>query len=402
MLTQHKEAFSLHSEVGDTNLTVDFDLSDNSPFYIRPFTVSHAEKPLIDKELTKLVKMGILSEGTSQYSSPVMLLKKKGTDSLRLVTDFRCLNQRIIKRNLPFPLLRDALQTIGYAQPAVISVLDLKEAYHSLSLSPKASNYCGITSYFGGKSYKYEKLAMGLSISPAIFQTLINKIINQHKATEYCIPIMDDLIVFSPSIESHFEHIRNILQAIQQNGLRISPGKAKLFCKEVTYMGQKILIRDGRPYITPLRDRTEAIRKMAIPDTKRKLKGFIGKVSYLSMYMPKLQTLLKPLHSIASKKAIFQWTDETQTAYDEIISLLVQPPVLAMPTTTGLLRLYCDTSKIGVGASLWQIQNGQERLLGYFSKALPRAAQNYSITELELTGLYISLCVSPSPKEHTL
>ena len=98
-----------------------------------------------------------------------------------------------------------------------------------------------------------------------------------------------------------------------------------------------------------------------------------------------------PLHAIASKKAYFLWGDEAQQAYDEILQLLVKPPSLAMPNSTGKFVLYTDTSKIGVGASLWQIQNNQERVIAYFSKSLPAAAANYSITELELTGLYIAV-----------
>ena len=391
LLVHYKEAFSLHSEIGNTDLTVDFELNDDSSFYIRPFTVSQAEKPIIDKELSKLEKMGVIRQGTSQYSSPVMLVKKKDTTALRLCTDFRHLNTKIKKRNLPFPLLRDTIQIIGHAQPQVLSVIDLKEAYHSLSLSKKASSYCGITSYFGGKSYVYNKLPMGLSISPAEFQIHINNIIAQANASHFCVAIMDDLLLFSKDQNDHFAHVETILKALQENGLKISPSKAKLFRKEVVYMGHKMIIQHGKPAITPLRERTEAIRNLQLPDTKRKLKGFIGKVSYLSMYLPHLQILLQPLHKIASKKATFIWDETTQTAYDKIIKCLIKPPVLSMPTSTGLFRLYCDTSKVGVGSSLWQIQHGQERLLGYFSKALPRAAANYSITELELTGLLISV-----------
>ena len=102
-----------------------------------------------------------------------MLIRKKDTDAKRLVTDFRFLNQKIIKRNLPFPLLRDALQTIGHAQPTVISVLDLKEAYHSLSLTPKASQYCGITSYHGGASFKYRKLPMAFDHSDLVKEQVV-------------------------------------------------------------------------------------------------------------------------------------------------------------------------------------------------------------------------------------
>ena len=102
LLFKYKDALSLHSKIGRTNLTIDFVLTDDTPFYIRPFTVSSAEKPVIDRELQKLVQMGVLREEHSSYSSPVMLIKKKGTSNHRLVIDCSHLNSRIVKRNLHF------------------------------------------------------------------------------------------------------------------------------------------------------------------------------------------------------------------------------------------------------------------------------------------------------------
>ena len=391
LLFKYKDALSLHSEVGNTKLTIDFDLTDDSPFYIRPYTVSAAEKPIIDRELQKLVQMGVLKEAQTAYSSPVLLIKKKGTKNLRLVTDFRHLNSRIVKRNLPFPLVKEAMQAIGEAQPQVLTVLDLKEAYHCLNLSSRCQDFCGITSYFGGKAFKYLRLPMGLSVSPCEFQCHINSILSSINARKYCIGIMDDLIIYSKSLSDHHKHVENILAALEKNGLKISPAKAKLFRTKVVYMGHEILVNKTTQGIRPLRDRTEAIRKLPVPKTKRQLKGFIGKVSYLAMYLPKLQILLKPLHKISGKKSDFIWGHEQQTSFDKILELLVKPPILSLPRSHGLFRLYVDTSKLGVGASLWQIQDGQERLLAYFSKALAKSAQHYGISELELTGIYIAV-----------
>ena len=387
LLLKYSNAFSLHSEVGNTDLTIDFELTDTQPFYIRPFTVSPAEKPIIDRELQKLVSLGVLQEHHSAYSSPVMLLKKPNSTDFRLVTDFRHLNGRIQKRNLPFPLIRETLQTIGQARPTVVSVLDLKQAYHCLNLSKRCQEFCGITSYYGGRSFRYLKLPQGLSISPSCFQQHINKILSKANANSFCVGIMDDLIVFSKSVDVHYDHIATILKALSDNGLKISPSKTKLFRSKVIYMGHEILVNKHQQGIRPLRDRTEAIRKMPRPSTKRMLKGFIGKVSYLAMFLPKLQVLLQPLHKIASKKADFKWTEVEQTAYNSIVQLLVKPPVLSLPRSTGMFRLYVDTSRVGVGANLWQIQDGQERLLAYYSKALPKASKHYGVSELELTGL---------------
>ena len=122
------------------------------------------------------------------------------------------------------------------------------------------------------------------------------------------------------------------------------------------------------------------IRKLPIPKAKCQLKGFIGKVSNLSMYLPRLQ--LQPIHKICCKKADIVWPQEHQKAYDVILQLLVKPPVSSLPINNGLFRLYCNTSPVGVGASLWRVQDGKERLLEYFSTALPKAQVTMELANL--------------------
>ena len=87
----------------------------------------------------------------------------------------------------------------------------------------------------------------------------------------------------------------------------------------------------------------------------------------------------------------FYWSEIHQTAFEEIKELLIKPPVLHLPRPGGRFNLYCDTSKTLTGSSLWQIQDGKPRLLGYASKSLPEAYENYSVTELEMTGLAINI-----------
>ncbi len=95
-------------------------------------------------------------KGSSDYTNPVMLVNRKGPNSMkRVVSDMRFLNSRIRHLNIPFGLVRDAIQTIGELQSTVLSTIDLKEAFHSLRLSSKASEYYSISSYTSGSSYKY-------------------------------------------------------------------------------------------------------------------------------------------------------------------------------------------------------------------------------------------------------
>ena len=98
MLYRYKEAFSLRDEIGTCpNIEVEIDVTDKSPFFIRPYYIREEGKAFIDKEMKQLCYMGILKEGFSAYSSPVMLISRKLTKDKREVTDFRHLNVRKAK-----------------------------------------------------------------------------------------------------------------------------------------------------------------------------------------------------------------------------------------------------------------------------------------------------------------
>ena len=114
-------------------------------------------------------------------------------------------------------------------------------------------------------------------------------------------------------------------------------------------------------------------------------------VNFLSMFFPELQKLLKPIYDLTKKGRPFIWGKEQQDSFEEIKRRLIRPPVLHMPYKTGRFHLYSDTSKFATGSALYQIQNGNPKLIAYASKRLPEAAKSYSITELELYGLAINI-----------
>ena len=153
--------------------------------------------------MKRLCYIGILDEGFSAYSSPVMLISRKFTKDKRVVTDFRHLNVRIAKNNLAYPFVRDAFSVLGNSKCEVLSVLDLKDAFHSLRLLENSRKYCGILPYFSSSSYLYQRMQIGLNISPSIWQSYINAILDCLQSKKYCEAIMDDLILFTPSKVSY-------------------------------------------------------------------------------------------------------------------------------------------------------------------------------------------------------
>ena len=111
------------------NIEVKNDMTDKSPFFLRPFHVKEEDKNILDKEMKRLCCLGILKEGFSAYSCQVMLISRKLTKDKRVVTDFRHLNMCIAKNNLAYPLLKETFALLGSSQWEVMSVLDLKDAF---------------------------------------------------------------------------------------------------------------------------------------------------------------------------------------------------------------------------------------------------------------------------------
>ena len=146
MIYKYKEGFSLRDEIGTCpNIEVEIDVTDKSPFLIRPYHVKEKEKNFIDKEMKRLCYLGILKEGFSAYSSPVMLISRNLMKAKRVVMDFRHLNVKIAKNfNLAYPLLKDTFSVLGSSRCEVPSVLDLKDAFYSLRLLENSKGYCGI------------------------------------------------------------------------------------------------------------------------------------------------------------------------------------------------------------------------------------------------------------------
>ena len=178
-----------------------------------------------------------------------------------------------------------------------------------------------------------------------------------------------------------------------QNGLKISPKKCQLLKTDLQYLGNTIFIRDKRVHVRPLKNWIEAIQKLEPPTTIKGCRIFVGMVNFVSIFCPELQKLLKPIYNLTRKGRQFIWGEDQQKAFDEIKHRLQRPPLLHLPDRHGRFQLYSDTSKFATGSALYQIQNGQPRLIAYASKRMPEAAKNYSITELEMCGLAINITI---------
>ena len=268
MLIKYRDAFSLRDEIGECpNLKADIKVIDESPFFVRPFPISEKDKPFMDEQMERLASLGILSKNSTSHTSPVMLITRKMTKDKRPVVDFRLLNTRILRRNTSIPLMSDVLSILGNSECEVVSCVDIKDAYHSLRLTEKSKEYCGILPYFGSPIYRYEVLPMGIACAPQIWMDYITLILSELEDKKKYIAIMDDLLIHSTKM-AHWKLLEQLLKSMCKNGLRLSPKKCQLFKTKLTYMGNEFSINKRTMTITPLRSRTDAINKIPTPSAR--------------------------------------------------------------------------------------------------------------------------------------
>ena len=114
-------------------------------------------------------------------------------------------------------------------------------------------------------------MPMGLNISPSIWQSYINAILDCLQSRKYCEAIMDDLLLFTPSKESHMNKLEDLLKALLKNGLKIPPKKCQLFRTSLQYMRNEIFIQNRKVCSTTLKKQIGGNTKTAAPSHSKRM-----------------------------------------------------------------------------------------------------------------------------------
>ena len=345
-------------------IEVGIDVIDKSPFFIRPYHAKEEDTKVIDKELKCLCYLGTLKEGFSPYSSLVMLISRKVTQDKRAVIDFRHLNIRIAKNNLAYPLVRETFSLLSNSKCEVISVLDLKDAFHSLRLLEDAKDIV-VYYHISEAPHTYIRECLWDRMYCLQLAILYKHILECLQSRKYCEAIMGDILLFTHSKRAHIAKLEDLLKALLKNSLKIYPKKCQSFKTELLYMENILFVKDRQVCVKPLRSKCEAIQKIWLLTTPKGCRIFAGMVNFLSMFCPEIQELLKPIHDLTRKGRQFIWGKEQQEAFEEIKHRLIKDPILHKPNCEGRFHLYSDISKFAAESALYQTQNGKPKMIAY-------------------------------------
>jgi hypothetical protein len=215
--------------------------------------------------------------------------------------------------------------------------------------------------------YQFHRLPYGLSNSPASFQRLMDVALRDLTGTQ-CFVFIDDVILFSDTIEGHGSRLEQVLQRFQKANLQLQLAKCVFAQPQVEYLGY-VVSRDG---ISASTDKVQAVRKYPTPKDAKEVRSFLGLATFYHRLVPKFAEIAKPLTELLRKDAHFKWEGRQQAAFEKLKEILCSEQVLGYPDFSKQIILNTDASRVGVTAILSQVQDGIERPACFASRHVNR------------------------------
>ena len=353
-------------------------LPNTNPVFMRERVLPLSLRQKVQQTLDKMVEDGILTPVmNSEWATPIVPIIKKD-QSVRICGDFRnTVNKCTSCDSYPLPTFEAMVHELMPGK--IFSKLDLSQAYLQLVLDEESSKLCTLNTTFG--LYKMNRLAYGVSSSPAIFQKTLGTLL---KGIPRVVVYIDDILISGKTQAEHDQSVRMVLQRLDEVGLKVRKDKCEWNKRSVTFLGH-IISENG---VSPVPEKIEAIKQMKAPTNTSELKSFLGILNYYRKFMRDPATKLEPLHRLLRKSEKWRWGKEQQEAFQQVISLLTSWSVLTPFDPKKPLVLTTDASPVGIGAVLsHRTPDGQEQPIGFMSRSLNSAERNYSQTEKEALAM---------------
>ena len=395
MLKRNAQVFSKDDmDMGRTKLVKHhIKLTDPAPFKEAYRRIPPQMYDEVKAHIQEMLDLGAIRPSNSPWASAIVLVRKKD-GRLRFCIDLRRLNNRTVKDAYSLPRIESILDSLGGAQ--IFTTLDLKAGYWQVEMAEECKAYTAFTCGPLG-FYECDTMPFGATNAPATFQRLMHDCLGDLNMN-WCIVYLDDIIVFSDTKEEHLKRLEAVFQKLMTAGLKLKPTKCFFFRDEIEYLGHVV---SGKGISTNPK-KIEAVTKWPTPKTVYDVRSFLGFVGYYRRFIKNFSKITKPIREVitglenqskrAAKKTHIEWTDIADSAFETLKTMCVNTPILAYPDYQLPFTLHTDSSTDGLGAVLYQKQNGKQRVIAYASRSVSKAESNYPAHKLEFLALKWALC----------
>ena len=342
------------------------------------YGMSREELKVLNEYIQENLRKGFIKASSSPAGAPVLFVKK-ADGTLRLCVDYRGLNEITIKNRYPLPLIRETLDRLSKAK--WYTKLDLRQGYNQIRMARGEEWKTAFRTRYG--HFEYNVMPFGLTNAPATFQNFINDCLREYLDI-FCTAYLDDILVYSNSLEEHILHVQKVLDALQRNKVFLKPEKCEFHTQSTTYLGL-VIEPTG---IKMDQKKLEAVKNWSTPKTVKDVQAFLGFANFYRRFIFGFSKIASPLTRLTRKDTSFKWTQDAQIAFEKLKNSFTTAPVLAHFDPEKAIIVETDASDYVSAGILSQYDSSNTlRPVAYFSKKHSPAECNYEIYDKELLAI---------------
>ncbi|GAA5972537.1 hypothetical protein JCM11641_001890 [Rhodosporidiobolus odoratus] len=355
----------------------------------RGFNVPRKWREKWKRMLNEHISAGRLRPSTSPFASAAFVIPKKDSEAdPRWVNDYRGINSNTVKDRTPLPIPNEVLSDAALAK--YWGKIDMTNAFFQTPMAEEDIEKTAIKTPWG--LFEWTVMPQGLCNAPATHQARVNEAL-RHLVGVCCQAFVDDVIIYSNTLEEHEQNCRAVLSAFRAAGLFCSRKKTDLFSLRTEFLGH-IISQDG---IEADPGKVDKIKNWTRPRTVTQVRGFLGIVQYLRKFIPQLAehtAVLTPLTRKGLTRIDHLWMDKEERAFEAVKRIVTSLPVLKPvdQDSEKPIWLMTDASKVGIGAVLLQGDDWKTaHPCGFYSRQYIAAEKNHPTHEQELLAVIAAL-----------
>ena len=395
LLEEFKDIFSdkLNKEpakVLPMTLSIDKTKWDAKRNRLPPRLMSTAKQKELKNQVETMLDQQLIRPSRALSWSQV-LLTPKPNGQWRFCVDYRALNDASKAEGWPLPNISQMLRRIGETKPQYFAIMDLTKGFYQAPLSEESKQFTAFTCFCG--LYEWNRIPMGLKGAPSFFQMVLATIVFVGLINYIMELYIDDLIIHGKNIPEFISRLRTVFETLRKFKMTVNPAKCRFGISEIEYVGH-VIDPTGLSFS---KDKREKVRMFPKPTNCKHVKQFLGLVNYFRDHVAHISVLMRPMQQMIlkyEKARRVEWTPEAEDSFEKIKNAIADAAKLYFvddDIAKNPVILEVDACDYGIGAYLYQMQDGQEHPIQFISKALNTTQLKWATGEKEAYAIFYGI-----------